>query len=189
MAIARAIVARIGHGVTTSVVAGEPDNAADLGETVAAMAGTGADYVKVAVGSDWDASTLATAAAALPGRLIGVLFAEDGPTPSSVSFLSEAGFHGAMIDTRGKDGRRLTDHLTTEHLAVFTATCRRHGLLSGLAGSLRLEDVPVLAPLFPDYLGFRGGVCLGSDRRRALDPARIRAVAAALRGTGRRDAA
>ena len=35
------------------------------------------------------------------------------------------------------------------------------GPFSALAGSLKLEDVPLLLPLKPDYLGFRGALCEG----------------------------
>jgi len=37
-------------------------------------------------------------------------------------------------------------------------------LLCGLAGSLRLEDIPKLMPYNADYLGFRGALCQGHDR-------------------------
>ena len=51
----------------------------------------------------------------------------------------------------GDDGviqySRLTDHLTLPRLAGFAASCRAEGLLSGLAGSLSLDDIPALAAL------------------------------------------
>jgi uncharacterized protein (UPF0264 family) len=37
-------------------------------------------------------------------------------------------------------------------------------LICGLAGSLRLDDVPQLLQLQPDYLGFRGALCDRNDR-------------------------
>jgi uncharacterized protein (UPF0264 family) len=61
----------------------------------------------------------------------------------------------------------------------FVATARLNGLLTGLAGSLGLADIPPLAALGPDYLGFRGALCSGG-RESALDPAALAAVRAAL---------
>ncbi|MCE4223557.1 hypothetical protein HCU64_07325 [Methylobacterium sp. C25] len=185
----REIVRRVGASVTTSAVAGEPEDAAALAPMVAAMAGTGVDYVKVAVRADQPDIALVEAAEAAPGRLIGVLFAGDVFGLNVVSRLAEAGFCGAMIDTRAKDGRRLGDLLLPDDLAAFVAACHAHGLLSGLAGSLGVADIPGLAAHAPGYLGFRGGLCQDGDRRNALDPIRVGAAIAALRDLDRRDAA
>ncbi|TXN22602.1 hypothetical protein FV217_10135 [Methylobacterium sp. WL9] len=134
-------------------------------------------------------STEAAAAEAARDRLVGVLFAEDELALDMVPRLAASGFRGAMIDTRAKTGRRLSDLLAPDRLAAFVAACRSHGLISGLAGSLRVEDVPALAAHEPGYLGFRGGLCQDGDRRNALDPVRVSAAVQALRALGRRDAA
>ncbi|MCJ2034986.1 (5-formylfuran-3-yl)methyl phosphate synthase [Methylobacterium sp. J-068] len=189
----RAIVERVERRAPTSAVAGEAEAASGLLPGIAAMAGTGVDYVKVAVRDVWSRENLAALAAAAPGRLIAVLFAETMPVTQGaadlVSRLARAGFLGAMIDTAGKDGRRLTDHLPPEALAAFTRTCRSQGLLSGLAGSLALADIAALAPLGAHYLGFRGGLCEAGDRRRGLESGRVMEAVRALRAHARRDAA
>lgn len=185
----RDLVARIGGRALTSAVAGEPQEGADLGPCVAAMAATGVAYVKVAVQAGFSDAALAEAAAAAPGRLIGVLFAEDTPAPTLVARLAVAGFVGAMIDTATKDGRRLPDLLPAPTLAAFTNACRDHGLVSGLAGSLALPDIEPLAALGPHYLGFRGGLCRDSDRTQGLDPARVAEAVKTLRSGIRRNAA
>ena len=187
--LVRAIVARVRGRAATSAVAGEPADAEDLVAHVAAMAATGIGYVKVALPPRIAQDALARAASAAPGRLIAVLFAEHPLPLDGVARLARAGFVGAMIDTAGKDGRRLTDHLALPALSAFTAACRAHGLLSGLAGSLALTDIPVLAERGPDYLGFRGGLCRDSDRRLGLDAERVAAAARATRALSRRDAA
>lgn len=186
----RALVEVNAGRAATSAVAGEPA-AADRDAAIRAMAETGVGWVKIAVRPDWlaDPAALRSAAAAAPDRLIAVLFAENDPTEACVPALAEAGFIGAMIDTSGKDGRRLPDFLAPARLAVFTGACRAHGLLSGLAGSLRAADIPILAPHRPDYLGFRGGLCRAGDRRDALDPARIAEAVRTLRGLAARSAA
>lgn len=185
----RAIVARIGGAATTSAVAGEPRADDALCASVAAMAATGVDYVKVALRPEFDDHALAAAAAAARGRLIGVLLAEDGVPLEAPRRLAAAGFLGAMIDTRGKSGRRLPELAEAETLRAFVAGCRLHGLLSGLAGSLRIADIPELAGHGPDYLGFRGGLCRAGDRRGALWAERVAEAVGALRALAARDAA
>jgi uncharacterized protein (UPF0264 family) len=94
-----------------------------------------------------------------------------------------------MIDTRSKAGGRLTDLMTPAEISAFVAGCRAAGLLAGLAGSLRVEDIPGLAGAKPDILGFRGGLCVGGDRRAPLDPAGVRRAAETLRRLTRGEAA
>ncbi len=186
----RAIVARTAGRAATSAVAGEPA-AAERQAAIRAMAETGVGWVKVAVRPDWlaDPASLRAAGAAAPGRLVAVLFAEDDPAPDCAPRLAAAGFIGAMIDTAVKDGRRLPGLIDGARLAAFTAAARAAGLLSGLAGSLRVGDIPGLAAHRPDYLGFRGGLCRDGDRRNALDAQRIAEAVRALRRPAARDAA
>ena len=76
----------------------------------------------------------------------------------------------------GKKSGRLTDCLDLNALSGFIGRARRRGLLAGLAGSLRAEDIPVLLPLRPDILGFRGALCAGSDRTASMNADKARAV-------------
>ena len=66
-------------------------------------------------------------------------------------------------------------------LSAFVGACRAHGLLCGLAGSLRIGDIPALSATGPDYLGFRGGLCRGFDRTNGIDPLRVAEAVRALR--------
>ena len=188
----RAIVARVDGRAVTSAVAGD-GTGREIAAAIAAMAETGVDFIKIAVGAAGDAA-LGQAAALAPGRVIGVLFAEDGVAQDGLiedapGRLAAAGFCGAMIDTSGKNGVALAALLPAPRLAAFVAACRARGLMSGLAGSLALSDIPVLAALNPDYLGFRGGLCRASDRRQGLDGVRVTQAVAALRAGLRADAA
>jgi uncharacterized protein (UPF0264 family) len=74
---------------------------------------------------------------------------------------ARAGASGCMIDTLVKDGRRLFDFIPVERLAAFIGECGERGLESALAGSLREEDMPLLARLGPDIVGVRSAVCRG----------------------------
>ncbi|BAU90505.1 tetrahydromethanopterin synthesis protein [Methylorubrum populi] len=183
----RAIVATVGGRAVTSAVAGDGTGTA-IAAAIATMAATGVDFIKIAVGAADDAA-LAEAAARALGRVIGVLFAEDGVTEDGAARLAAAGFAGAMIDTRGKSGIALPALMSAPQLAAFVARCRVHGLMSGLAGSLGLADIPALSGLGADYLGFRGGLCRAGDRREALDGARVAQAVAAMRTGLRADAA
>jgi (5-formylfuran-3-yl)methyl phosphate synthase len=178
------IVVRVSGGAATSAVA-DPESAA-----IAAMGRTGVDWVKIGLfpALRHDEAALATLAASAPGKVIAVLFAEDGPATGLVPGLARAGFAGAMIDTAGKRGARLPDLAEPAELAAFTAACRAHGLMSGLAGSLRVIDVAGLSAHRPDYLGFRGGLCRDFDRRNGIDPLRVAEALRALRPS-RQDAA
>jgi (5-formylfuran-3-yl)methyl phosphate synthase len=181
--VVRACVERVSGRASTSAIADPTPGA------VTAMAAVGVDWVKIGLGAEHrGAAELAALAAAAPGRVIAVLFAEDGPATGRVPSLADAGFAGAMIDTAGKAGARLPDLAAPQDLAAFTAACRGGGLMSGLAGSLRFIDIPGLVAHGPDYLGFRGGLCRDFDRRNGLDPLRVAEAARALR-TRRRDAA
>jgi uncharacterized protein (UPF0264 family) len=161
----------------TSAVAGEPETWDDLADCVQAVAASGVDLVKVALLPGM-LDRLAHRTSAVPGlqsaRVIAVLFAEDDPASAAVPRIAEAGFFGAMIDTRVKDGSGLLDRLPLDRLADFLRACRAHDLLTGLAGSLQLADIPALAALRPDYLGFRGGLCRSGRRGAELDPDRMR---------------
>ena len=85
-----------------------------------------------------------------------------------------------MLDTANKNAGSLRDWTDPDWLAEFVRQARAAGLLVGLAGSLREDDVRPLAALAPDYLGFRGALCTQTDREECLDPDRVRAIRALL---------
>lgn len=114
-------------------------------------------------------------------RLIAVLFADQAPNFAAVPLFAAAGFHGVMLDTADKAAGGLLAHLPPETLARFVAAARAEGLLTGLAGSLKMSDIGTLAALRPHYLGFRGALCV-EGRTSALDPARLSAVRETLAG-------
>ncbi len=149
---------------------------------VAETAASGVDIVKIGI---FPGDLAATLAALQPQvrdgvRLVAVLFADRVPELARiVPACAEAGFLGVMLDTAEKRSGPLTAHLPPPALADFVSLARRHGLLCGLAGSLRLADIPALASLGADYLGFRSALTTGA-RHHVLDPAAIRAVRDAL---------
>ena len=146
-----------------------------------AVAASGVPIVKVGLFHSRHTNECIEALAPLAARtrLIGVLFADEAPDFAILGALGRAGFAGVMIDTADKKAGPLTGHLDALTLGQFVAEARRHGLMTGLAGSLRLDDIAELAAVGPDYLGFRGALCEGG-RTGTLDPARLAAVRARL---------
>lgn len=113
-------------------------------------------------------------------RVVAVLFADRTPELDLVERLARAGFAGVMLDTADKASGGLRSHMSIESLAAFVQSARGHGLLAGLAGSLKIEDVAALLPLAPDYLGFRGALCADAARTGNLSAARCAAIRAAI---------
>jgi uncharacterized protein (UPF0264 family) len=145
-------------------------------------AAAGVGFVKAGIFPDGDADSCIAALAAVAAestRLVAVLFADRHPRFELLDSIAAAGFAGAMLDTAGKGGCTLTDHLSLQRLLAFIEQARSLGLMTGLAGSLRLEHVAPLAALGPDYLGFRGALCAGG-RASAIELARVRRVRQAL---------
>ncbi|MEQ8823600.1 MAG: (5-formylfuran-3-yl)methyl phosphate synthase [Filomicrobium sp.] len=147
------------------------------------MAACGVDYVKIGIGAEGDASAAIRALGCTDigdARLVAVLFADQRPDFDLVCELSAAGFAGVMLDTAEKKSGGLRDVLSAQEIREFVSCSRDSGLLCGLAGSLKLEDISPLGAFQPDILGFRGALCLDSDRTFAIDESRIGAVRAAL---------
>lgn len=148
-------------------------NPGAMTKAVERMAATGVDYIKIGFFAHSRAFDCATALKTLAhrARLVAVLFADEAYDLALVNALADAGFTGAMLDTAHKTGKSLRDWRKDRELREFVKKARSAGLLTGLAGSLRQEDVAPLLTIGPDYLGFRGALCLGSDRSQNLDAA------------------
>jgi (5-formylfuran-3-yl)methyl phosphate synthase len=122
-------------------------------------------------------------------ELVGVLFADREPDFSLLGAFGRYGFTGVMIDTADKSSGPLTRHLDALTLGQFIAEARRQGLSTGLAGALTADDIATLAPLRPDYLGFRSSLCEGGRHGRldAVRLAEVRAKLSELGGFGSED--
>lgn len=172
-----------GRPLLSATVGDHPPVPEVLVQAVQSVGATGVPLVKIGFFPQTGASLSncldALAPLARTYRLIAVLFADRAPVFALLPALKAAGFHGVMLDTADKGAGRLTDHTPLPRLRDFVAQARALGLLTGLAGSLRLGDIAALKPLCPDYLGFRGALC-GGARTDALDPAALARVRAAM---------
>jgi len=146
------------------------------------MANTGVDYIKIGFfpGGDWLGciEKLATLTAAY--ALIAVLFADNQPDFALVQTLKAAGFAGVMLDTMHKSNGSLTHVMNAAKLTQFISLAKEHDLLCGLAGSLKLAEIPNLLTYHADYLGFRGALCDQQNRTAALSPSATRAIRLAI---------
>jgi uncharacterized protein (UPF0264 family) len=183
--IAECVAAIDGRRPVSATVGDLPMVPSIVVPAVARMAALGLDFVKVGLfpGGDVAGSIDALASETAKGaRLVAVMFADRAPDFDLIDRLADRGFTGAMLDTADKHGGGLCDHLDHAALTHFVSRAKACGLITGLAGSLRLDDIPPLLRLGPDYLGFRGALCADGRRGRALDAAAVRAVRAAIDG-------
>lgn len=180
----RAIVNAVGGQAPVSATVGDFPNMEPhaVARAVDMMGATGVDFVKIGL---FPAPALQDCLAALAPlcsqhRLVAVLFADRNPDIGLADRLAEYGFAGIMLDTLDKSAGGLLRHQPVARLARFVDHARQRGLISGLAGSLRATDIPILAPLGADYLGFRGALCRGHARTQSLDTEAMLAVSDAI---------
>ncbi|MGE3740606.1 MAG: (5-formylfuran-3-yl)methyl phosphate synthase [Geminicoccaceae bacterium] len=177
----------VDHRRPVSATVGDlPPDPEMLAAAARATAGTGVDFVKLGFFPGGDHRRLARELATVAAdgvALVAVLMADHEPDYAIVSTLGAAGFRGVMLDTADKAAGSLLAYQTPPSLTRFVTAARARSLLTGLAGSLRVDDIATLAPIGADFLGFRGALC-ARGRAAALDPARLAAVRAAVDRSG-----
>lgn len=111
-------------------------------------------------------------------QLAAVIYADwqkvGAPCPEEVlSCALRAGTQYLLIDTFEKQGLSSIEILSRKYTAHLLRFARQRGLATVLAGSLRLNDISIVAGLPVDVLAIRGAVC-GGNRNSALDLAKVR---------------
>lgn len=167
------IVSLINKRCLTSATVGDlPMDADVLGDAMIAMATTGVDYVKIGLFPDDNVidciEKLKAVVKNLEKPVIAVLFADKNPDLELVSSLKDSGFRGVMIDTAIKNGKGLRDHWELTQITAFVEQVEQKGMICGLAGALKIEDIAELKPLKADYLGFRSALCGQQQRTSTL---------------------
>jgi (5-formylfuran-3-yl)methyl phosphate synthase len=89
---------------------------------------------------------------------------------------NKAGMDGCMLDTIVKNEGDLFSSLSVGNINNFLKLCRSHNLISALAGSLKIEHLPLIKKLNPDIVGFRGAVCRGDRVNGVLDSEAVRNI-------------
>lgn len=151
---------------------------------VQAVAACGVDIVKVGIPRTPDAAPARATLDAMADSghaIVPVFIADQGLDDTVVQHAARLGdrLAGVMVDTQDKRAGSLFDAMPAAALQRFVQTIRGAGQLVGLAGALRLQHLPAVAALAPDFAGFRSAVCAG-DRGGALDHACLRALRQAL---------
>ena len=180
-------VGRVARRAPTSATAGDwPLDPVVLTKAAERIAATGVDFVKLGLLPDEGLAGCIEALAPLAARhrTVAVFCGDRGVPLQALRALRDAGFAGAMIDTFDKSTGSLRQHLDERSLRAFIELARDLGLMTGLAGSLRVADIGPLAALGPDLLGFRGALCQPGGRAAPLCVERVRAVREALNKAG-----
>lgn len=146
---------------------------------VEVVAACGVDYVKVGIERTPGASAVIDALAASRHSVVPVFIADRGLDAAHLAQACAAGFPGVMVDTADKLAGSVFDVMSIGALQAFIAAVREAGALAGVAGALRMEHLPDVLALAPDFAGFRSAVCAG-DRSGELDPVRLQALAEAM---------
>ncbi len=185
--LVKQIVAGIDGRCPVSATIGDLQMQPDLVFNAArTMAETGVDYIKIGFFPDGDWLETVNKLSVLGQQniaLIAVLFADNQPDLTIIDSLKEAGFTGVMLDTMDKQNGSLMQVMKKTEIGQFVRFAKARRLLCGLAGSLKLEDIPVLMPYQPDYLGFRGALCWQHNRSAQLNKAAIMQIKHAMQDT------
>jgi uncharacterized protein (UPF0264 family) len=148
---------------------------------VRAVADCGVDDVKVGIAPGAGALQLVDALARCGASVVPVLIADAGVDAALLDAVLDGGaFAAVMLDTADKRAGSLLQRLPAWQLSDFVVRVQATGRLAGLAGALRMADVPSLHQLAPGFAGFRSAVCAGG-RAGCLDAQRVRALCAAAR--------
>ncbi len=179
IATIRDVVAATAGRRRVSAVAGNLEMVpAVLHDAVEALIATGVDYVKIGFLPSAAAAACIDALRPLAKRvrLVAVLFADLAIDLSLLPRFAAAGFEGVMLDTAVKGKGRLIEHMDIAALKGFVDACREVKLSAGLAGALEPPDISRLLLLEPGFLGFRGALCVGRDRKARIAAPQVKLV-------------
>ena len=184
IAVVREAVAAIdGRRISSATTGDLPMEPQLIHDAVLAMAETGVDIIKIGLFGDLQANrrciqALQPVIAERQLAIVAVMMADMQPDLTLLPELRLAGFWGVMLDTAYKDGRHLLHHLSLTQLQDFIL--QAEGMHTGLAGSLKKEQILNLIKMKPTYLGVRGAVCEDFDRVAQLSKTQVLAIKALL---------
>ena len=172
-AIVKEIVQRMsGHVMTSATIGDLPMESSVISIAVEKMQATGVDIIKVGVFANTvppEVIPVIKYHAARGCQIVLVFFADLNPQLEDFSVLADSGVYGVMLDTADKTKGSLRTILDDNVLKCFISQAQSNGLLTGLAGSLKLTDIQPLLKLEPDYLGFRSALCDKHQRNNTID--------------------
>lgn len=182
--VVKDIVRFVNREVLTSATVGDIDsNDPELLSAILNMTETGVDYVKVGLFSEQVSSGFINTineAVNKDVKLVIVLFAENYNGVESVSSLMQTDISGIMLDTKEKQSKNLCSLVNKNELYKFINIAKTNGLITGLAGSLTLENISELLELNSNYLGFRGALCSQSNRVNKVNEKQVNNIRKAI---------
>ncbi len=176
-------------GVELSAAIGDMPNLPGTAALAAlGAASCGADYIKVGIHgphAEEDAlrllrevqkavhgfSTVVIAAGYADFQLAGTLDPHCLPRLASLS-----GIRGFLLDTAIKTGHGLLDFFSPRALRRLSDEAHAAGLLFGVAGALREQDLKTMRDIGADVVGLRTAICRNDQRSGPLEPARVRRI-------------
>ncbi len=170
--------------VVSATIGDLPADTSKINEKVIQTAETGVDYVKVGMFSDRHIESSLSNLIHCTNKgisIIAVFFADmDFDINMAISAAADARLKGVMLDTARKGSGNLLTHKDAKQLEYFVTRAKDEGLLTGLAGSLTIEDIPTLLETEPDYIGFRTALCNSKLRTGSLNAQSIQSVRAMI---------
>jgi|TARA_B000000609_G_scaffold37636_2_gene26752 uncharacterized protein (UPF0264 family) len=97
-----------------------------------------------------------------------VLFADKTFSFENLEKIIEIGYEAVMIDTLSKS-KKTTNILDYSKLKRFVEFCKDNEILCGISGSVKINDLPNLLQIQPDFIGMRGQLCTSDLGRDKLD--------------------
>ena len=166
--------------VISATVGDLPADVAAIEDKVLQTAETGVDYVKVGMFSERHIENCLPNLIHCANKgiaIIAVFFADmDFDIDYAINIAKHAHLKGVMLDTARKGSGGLLHHKNILQLEYFVNRAKQNDLLTGLAGSLKIEDIPTVLKAEPDYLGFRTALCASKKRTSHLDVEAIKQV-------------
>ena len=148
------------------------------------LGSVGLDYIKVGVSADgntWANLTKFTESLnkiknqVLRNKLILVLMITDKHSFKFIRNISPSmvrKFSGIMIDTLNKESGSIFDIVNVTELNIIKKFTLENNIDFGIAGSLDVSHTKLINQLQPNWVGYRGGVCL-KKRSGPLSRARL----------------
>ena len=178
--VARRVVEHVAQRKLVSATIGDlPMQPGLIAQAIAQMSATGVDIVKVGIFSGnlpGEFLKIIEKQAQSGIKIVLVMFADLSFQPLDIEKLADTGVMGIMLDTANKESGSLRTILDDNQLMLFVKQVQDIGLMAGLAGSLRLDDISPLLALKPDYLGFRGALCQELQRVAMIDALAVRRI-------------
>ncbi len=112
-----------------------------------------------------------------------VIFADHDFNMYEIEDIVSSDYQGIMIDTFFKEGKSTLELINTDQIEKFITTVTDYGKISGISGSLKINDIDSIINYNPSFLGFRGQLCDPQSSRKIIDPRLVSKVSRAMRSS------